>query len=260
MLLSRQRTIDGIGRTWRIVAKSIFRGEKMRLWRKRFPGTENLIKQLPSEVFAESDGWDANLTAYIEDGKTGGVNPGDRRLLYQLTRWLKPRTVLEIGTHVGASTMHIAAAKPHSITTVDIMDVNAPDSYWHKAGLPMSPRDALRGARVNFIRDDSISFLDRTTDKFDLIFLDGAHSYEKMLAEIPRALKCLAKDGLILLHDYFPDGNPLWKEEPVTPGPFEAVRELQRHGADFKVTPFGELPWPTKRGGNLTSLAALLGT
>ena len=99
----------------------------MRLRKKRFPGTENLIAQLPSEVFAETDGWDASLTAYIEDGKTGGVNPGDRRLLYQLTRRLKPRNVLEIGTHVGASTMHIAAAKPRSITTVDIVDVNAPE-------------------------------------------------------------------------------------------------------------------------------------
>ena len=123
----------------------------------------------------------------------------------------------------------------------------------------MSPRDALRGVSVNFVRDDSISFLDRTTEKFDMIFLDGDHSYEKALAEIPRTFTCLSKDGLILLHDYFPEGKPLWKEEKVIPGPFEAVRELQRQGADFKVMPFGELPWPTKRGGNLTSLAALLG-
>src|SRR4029079_7151554 len=33
----------------------------------------------------------------------GGVNPGDRRALYQLVGHFKPRRVLEIGTHVGAS-------------------------------------------------------------------------------------------------------------------------------------------------------------
>ena len=36
----------------------------------------------------------------IEDMKTGGVNPGDRRALYYLTRALQARRVLEIGTHV----------------------------------------------------------------------------------------------------------------------------------------------------------------
>src|SRR3954449_2636637 len=46
----------------------------------------------------------------IEDMKTPGVNPGDRRALYYLLRALRPRSVLEIGTNVGASTIHIAAA------------------------------------------------------------------------------------------------------------------------------------------------------
>ena len=45
----------------------------------------------------------------IEDMKTGGVNPGDRRAVYYLIRSLRPANVLEIGTHVGASTLHIAA-------------------------------------------------------------------------------------------------------------------------------------------------------
>ena len=40
----------------------------------------------------------------------GGVNPGDRRALYQLVGHFKPRRVLEIGTYVGASTVHIASA------------------------------------------------------------------------------------------------------------------------------------------------------
>src|SRR5882757_9710378 len=46
----------------------------------------------------------------IEDMKTGGVNPGDRRALYYLVRALGLKRVLEIGTNVGASTLHIAAA------------------------------------------------------------------------------------------------------------------------------------------------------
>ena len=42
--------------------------------------------------------------------KTGGVNPGDRRAIYYLIRKFRPRSVLEIGTHIGASTVYIAIA------------------------------------------------------------------------------------------------------------------------------------------------------
>jgi predicted O-methyltransferase YrrM len=43
---------------------------------------------------------------------TGGVNPGDRRAIYALIRKLEPRRVLEVGTHVAASTASIALAAP----------------------------------------------------------------------------------------------------------------------------------------------------
>ena len=41
---------------------------------------------------------------------TGGVNPGDRRAIYYVVSKFKPSSVLEIGTHIGASTLHIAEA------------------------------------------------------------------------------------------------------------------------------------------------------
>ena len=77
----------------------------------------------------------------IEDGKTGGVNVGDRRALYYLVRALRPR-VLEIGTDVGESTMSIAAAMKRNgaapsegaFITVDIEDIEAPNASWRRAG------------------------------------------------------------------------------------------------------------------------------
>jgi len=39
-----------------------------------------------------------------------GVNPGDRRALFHLVQGLRPSSVLEVGTHIGASTVHLAAA------------------------------------------------------------------------------------------------------------------------------------------------------
>jgi len=58
---------------------------------------------------------------------TGAVNPGDQRLIFNLIRYLQPRKVLEVGTHVGGSTLHIAtslqfsaSSEPCTLTTVDI--------------------------------------------------------------------------------------------------------------------------------------------
>ena len=247
----------------------------MKTSQERASGIECLLPSSrfdPSEIFrspSSDRAWAAVASRIdgiiqIEDGKTGGVNPGDRRALYYLTRWLEPDSVLEIGTHVGASTLHIAAALQHQdqarFTTIDIVDVNADNARWKKSGLSMSPKNAVAalGARVDFIRADSLEFLDATSETFDLIFLDGDHSADRVRAELPQALAHLIQNGMILLHDYFPHGRALWNEEVPISGLYTAVRQFQNDHPELAVVPFGELPWPTKHGTRLTSLAALV--
>jgi predicted O-methyltransferase YrrM len=201
----------------------------------------------------------------IEDLKTGGVNPGDRRALFYVVKALRPGSILEIGSHVGASTVHIGAgmAPGSRLITLDIQDVNdGPDAYWRTFGLQRSPRQMLsefsKNLDVSFITSDSVAFLNKTDLRFDLIFLDGDHSKETVLKEIPRSLRVLNKSGVILLHDYFPDGKPLWSDGSVISGPFEATQELRMRGARLRVIPFGALPWATKLGSHVTSLAIVV--
>jgi predicted O-methyltransferase YrrM len=197
----------------------------------------------------------------VEDMKTGGVNPGDRRAIYHLIRLLQPKRVLEIGTHVGASTMHIAAALKENgegqLATVDIQNVNSPDGYWHRFGLRCSPADAMSALgladRVKFYRMPSVEAL-KSLGSFDFVFLDGDHSALTVYQELPLALSKL-RNGVILLHDYFPNNKPLWNNGSVIRGPFIACARFLKEGAQFKVTPLGKLPWPTKLGSNITSLA-----
>lgn len=236
-------------------------------------GTENLAVLQSSQIAAffrspEIDRqWNAMAARLadlcrIEDGKTGGVNPGDRRALFYLVKALEPASILEIGSHVGASTVHIAAAmSPGSrLITVDIHDVNdGPAADWRTAGLQRSPRQMLteldRSLEVSFVTSDSVAFLDRTDQRFDLVFLDGDHSTEVVLDELPRSLRILNTNGVIVLHDYFPHGKPLWSNGNVVPGPFEATEKLRAQGTRLKVIPFGTLPWATKPGSHVTSLA-----
>jgi predicted O-methyltransferase YrrM len=204
----------------------------------------------------------------IPDGVTGGVNPGDRRALYFLACGLGVRSILEIGTHVGASTAHLAAAllrapSAERLITVDVVDVNDGERpYWRVAGLPQSPRECVRalGAErlVQFVRENSLQFLDRTNDTFDLIFLDGDHSQDTVHREIPMALAKLRRGGCVILHDFFPGNRALWQNSEPISGPFLAVERLRREGLQVMALPFGELPWPTKDCSNVTSLAALV--
>src|SRR5262245_33312900 len=200
------------------------------------------------------------ISAIIEipDGQTGGVNPGDRRALYYLTRGLKPDSILEIGTNVGASTLFLAAAlmrgkSPERLVTVDIVDVNnGEEAYWRAARLSRSPRESIRAlgaeALVKFVQEDSLRFLDHTEAQFDLIFLDGDHTQETVYQEIPKALNALRQEGFIILHDFFPGNQPLWRGNEPIPGPFLATEKLRSEGAQFEVLPLGELPWRTKAG------------
>ena len=204
--------------------------------------------------------------------RSGAVNPGDQRALYSIVRALRPRSILEVGTHVAASTgiMALALRKngPHPsgaaprLVTVDLLDVN--DSQvgaWKRIGCDQSPTQFMRSIKVedivNFVTRPATDYLRNGKEKFDLIFLDGDHSASGVYQEIPAAVRLLNPNGVILLHDYFPGLQPLWSDGAVVPGVQLAVERLQAEDYPVTAKPLGALPWPTKQGSNVSSLAVL---
>ena len=212
-----------------------------------------------------------DLLQFTIPNMTGGINPGDRRALYYLVSYLGVTNVLEIGTHIGASTIHIAAAvagnakrkdKQPSLTTVDIADVNDPSRRpWIEHGASHSPSEMIDALGyqdfVEFKTRRSLDFLEDCETDFDLIFLDGDHSALNTFREIPLALKKLKSNGVILLHDYFPELKPLWSDGSLIPGPRLAVQQLVSQGQEVDAVPVGKLPWTTKLGSHWTTLALL---
>ncbi|QQG36301.1 MAG: class I SAM-dependent methyltransferase [Micavibrio aeruginosavorus] len=196
----------------------------------------------------------------------GGVNPGDRRALYYLVSLLKPENLLEVGTHIGASTIFLAEALSHvsptaRMTTVDILDVNDQQGPWKKRGLAMPPRGYLQrlglADRVAFCAMSSANYLQTSSERFDLIFLDGDHAANTVYNEISWALRLLNKDGVILLHDFYPGTKPLFHDKGIIPGPFMAVDRIMLENPHINALPLGRLPWETKQGTQATSLALL---
>lgn len=57
---------------------------------------------------------------------------------------------------------------------------------------------------VEFIHQSSNEFFAEYDEQFDLIFIDGDHSYEQVLTDVENSLGHLNEDGLICLHDTLP--------------------------------------------------------
>ncbi|MGH9195632.1 MAG: O-methyltransferase [Acidimicrobiia bacterium] len=228
---------------------------------------------LSKEVESEWPEVEREISSLAITEQVGGVNPGDRRAIYFLIRHFRPRSVLEIGTHIGASMVPITAAlrrnrqqdqgKPYRVTAVDIVDVNDEKTQpWRAYGSRYSPKEMLAkmGAAdlVTFVVQPSLEYFSICNQRYDFIFLDGDHAGKTVYQELPAALRLLNEGGVVLLHDYFPGLRPLWPDGVVIPGPWLATTRLRSEGAALQILPMEELPWPTKQGTMITSLAMIV--
>jgi predicted O-methyltransferase YrrM len=195
----------------------------------------------------------------------GGVCPGERRAIYHLIAFFKPRHMLEIGTHIGASTLVIAqslathGAPDSRLITGDILDVNNPQQGAFSILGTLSPLEGLRTLgledRVHFEVKPAQQLMASLRQKMDLIFLDGDHSAKAVYEELSVALDLLAPNGVILLHDFYADGKPIYPKGMIIPGPFLAAKRVHREVPNVHVMPLEQLPWETKQGVRRTSLA-----
>ncbi|MDP9009211.1 MAG: class I SAM-dependent methyltransferase [Pseudomonadota bacterium] len=257
--------------------------EERRLGRlsRQLCNVDGLSVTLPADIAAALSSPEAGLdwgqtaqeikTFELPDS-TGGVNKGDQRALYYLLRHFRPTAILEIGTHIGSSTLTMALAARRlrelsgptatTICSVDLRDVNdAATQPWRQYGSRSAPRDMIERVNcsdfVSFRAESSLTFLDRGDGDYDFIFLDGSHAAHYVYQEVPKALRRLRPGGRILLHDYYPGLKPLWNDGFVVPGVYLAIERLAREGNAIVAAPLGTLPWPTKLGSSVTSLAIL---
>jgi predicted O-methyltransferase YrrM len=111
------------------------------------------------------------------------------------------RTVLELGSYAGASTVAMAQVA-HRVHAVD----------WHQGDESAGTEDTLAEffANIQPYRDRIVAHVGRFEDivplfregAFDMAFLDGAHSYEATVAQIDLALRVLKPGSVIAFHDY----------------------------------------------------------
>lgn len=163
-------------------------------------------------------------------------------------KW-KPN-VLEIGTHYGNTTANIArVVKPLRglFVTVDVVaplqslpkmqegDVRPQEEIGKN--VPEDLKDSVVQVMIDPRKPNSLSaaldFFDGR--KWDVVFIDGDHSYEGVKNDYISIMKRVAPDGMILFHDVWWDVEP-----PPVDGPLRLMEELG--GVVMNLTHLGILP------------------
>lgn len=134
--------------------------------------------------------------------------------LYQTIDEIKPSRIMEIGAFNGtqAEKMIIRAKLYHSQVEYYGFDlfVQAPDFEFSKLGVRsldnVLGRLKRTGAKIVLVEGNTKDTLPSfESDPMDMIFIDGGHSIATVQNDFVNSARLLAKDGRILLDDYYPD-------------------------------------------------------
>ena len=147
----------------------------------------------------------------------GNVNLAETAVLNALCRTYQPRTIFEIGTFDGRTTLNFALNSDAEIHTLDLpaeelagsdvtgADIKYVDKPVSGARFKTGPnKDLPCVKRITQHLGDSAKFdFSPWHGKADLIFVDGAHTYDFVKNDSEAAFKMLAPEGgVIVWHDY----------------------------------------------------------
>ena len=127
------------------------------------------------------------------------MSPQERVLLYGLTFALAPQRYLEIGTCRGGSAVIVSAAMD---------DLNQGRAFGLDPEPAVAP-DTLAGICHRFTLvaghspRDIKGLADQAGGKFELLLVDGDHSYEATLADLRGVMPVASPDAVILIHDAY---------------------------------------------------------
>lgn len=152
--------------------------------------TEEYITQYIRSILPESNEFFEKLVNFAHKNHVPIVEPEVAQLLKVLTKTIKPRRILEIGTAIGYSALIMASSAENSlITTIErdeTMIKLANDNI----------NNSIYSGRINLIFGDAIDVLPKLDESYDFIFLDAAKG--QYLELFKHSSKLLSKGGIIV--------------------------------------------------------------
>ena len=163
----------------------------------------------------------------------GTIRPMEAQVLAALVAHLKPKTIFEIGTYTGFSTLHLERNAP-SDTTIYTLDLpydkteialknDLNEAHRDIKNINLNERRYFHsdegGKKIVELFGNSMTFdFSPYHGKIDFVFIDANHSYAYVKSDTKNALKMLSGRGVILWHDY----------DFIHPGIFKLINEIAR--------------------------------
>ena len=128
----------------------------------------------------------------------------EKLLLYQLACSLpKNSVIVEIGSYLGASSSFLASGAKKNNSKVYCVDT------WHNEGMTEGQKDTFTEFKENVkafsniipLRNKSADAGQDFSEKIDLIFVDGDHSYQSVKTDLQTWLPYTKKGAVIIMHD-----------------------------------------------------------
>jgi hypothetical protein len=140
----------------------------------------------------------------------GGPWAGHKYFAYDLIMNLKPKHVVELGTHLGCSLFSfVQAVKDGKLKTrLDAVDTWKGDE--HAGFYPEQVFVTLNEIKQSYYSDVDIHLIRTTFDKaakkyskgsIDILHIDGRHTYEDVKHDFETWVDKVKDDGIILFHD-----------------------------------------------------------
>jgi hypothetical protein len=163
---------------------------------------------------------------------------------------------LEVGVNVGVLFLHVRAARKVGVDPVQRIP------RWKRLA---HPNMALRGELVAKTSDEYFASIE-AAETFDVVFVDGLHTYEQSLRDVENALGHLSADGVVLVHDCNPANAIAGGPDPDATGDagwngevWKTIVHLRAARSDLDVhvldTDFGV--GVVRRGENRSGLAGI---
>lgn len=150
---------------------------------------------------------------------------GHQRFAYDLVRYLKPKRVVELGTHYGLSFFSFCQAVKDAGLRTRCYAVDTWQGDGHTGGYPEEVYNTVSRMACEHYAKNAVllrSTFDEALPKFrngsiSLLHIDGFHTYEAVSHDYRTWLPKLAENGVVLLHDIhvYIDGfgvRHLWDE------------------------------------------------
>lgn len=140
--------------------------------------------------------------------KNAGVTQKRQQLLFRITNYFQPATILELGTSLGMGTVALSLGNPSAqIKTIE----GCPNT----AKVAKQQFEAFKLKNIELhIKSFEDYFEKDSTANYDLVYIDGNHDKEKTLQYFDILLKKTTNDSLFIFDDIYwsPPMTEAWND------------------------------------------------